>query len=138
MERLVLFLCGVWFWLTRNERSAPYKESAETLTAARDYLWTEYNSRASTQERGFLLIDQVEALTILERRGSEAAQTARRFESVMECYRMVLEDLATQSSFAPEAEMASFAKRLVAVPARQTVQTVPTSTPASTLVRQAA
>jgi len=94
MEKLVMFLCGLWLWLTGKRRSATYREGANTLHAARLYLISDYASRASTQERGHLLPDQVEALTILERQVDLADRTARRFESLTECYRIAIEELS--------------------------------------------
>ena len=93
MERLVLFLCGFWFWLTRKPRVSHYQEIAEFLDSAKLYLISDYNGRASTADRGGLLPDQVEALNILERRHAHAKQTSSRFESLGECVRMVTEEL---------------------------------------------
>ncbi len=94
METLVLSLYGLWFWLTRKYRAAVYNEVAHTLDSARAYLSTDYASRASTRARGFLLPDQVEALTILDRHVALVASTSQRFESLRECRRFVAEELA--------------------------------------------
>lgn len=94
MERLVLFLCGLWFWLTRKSRSLYYRRIVEELDAARDYLLTEYYGCWSTRDRGFLLASQIEALTILEHQRALLSYTSRRFESLTDCCQMVAEELA--------------------------------------------
>ena len=93
MEKLVLFLCGLWFWLTRKRRTTRYNQVAETLHSARTYLWSDYASRASARDRGSLLPHQVEALTILERQTALASHTSSRFHSLTECCRLVTEEL---------------------------------------------
>lgn len=94
MENLVLSLYGLWFWLTRKYRAAAYNEVAQTLGSARTYLITDYASRASTRDRGFLLPNQIEALRILDRHGALVAHTSRRFASLSECRKFVAEELA--------------------------------------------
>jgi hypothetical protein len=94
METLVLNLCGFWLWLTRKSRTSRYTEVADSLASARTYLWTDYASRASTRDRGFLLPAQVEALTILERQATLVTQTSRRFDSLSECRKLITEELA--------------------------------------------
>ncbi len=94
METLVLSLYGLWFWLTRKYRAAVYNEVAQTLDSARTYLITDYASRASTRARGFLLPDQIEALTILDRHTALVTRTSRRFHSLRECRKFVAEELA--------------------------------------------
>jgi hypothetical protein len=96
MERLVLFLCGLWLWLTRKRRADRYTQVAGTLHSAHLYLWSDYVNRASTRDRGALLPDQIEALTILERQVALAAHTSRRFATLGECCRLATEEL-TQS-----------------------------------------
>jgi len=93
MEKLVLFLCGLWLWLTRKRRATRYTQVANTLQSAHLYLVRDYANRASTQARGALLPDQLEALTILERQVALAAHTSRRFHSLTECYRLATEEL---------------------------------------------
>jgi hypothetical protein len=93
MERLVLFLCGLWLWLTRKRRATRYVEVAGTLHSARLYLWSDYANRASTRDRGSLLPDQLEALSILERQVSLVTETSRRFDTLTECCRFVTEEL---------------------------------------------
>lgn len=93
METIVLYLCGFWFWLTRRFRMRSYAEAAEVLAAARAYLVRDFAARASTRDRGSLLPDQIEALTLLERHRKLAARTIRRLESLSECCRFVIEEL---------------------------------------------
>jgi hypothetical protein len=93
MERLVLFLCGLWLWLTRKRRATRYTEVAGTLHSARLYLWSDYANRASTRDRGALLPDQLEALSILERQVSLATEMSQRFSTLTECCRLVTEEL---------------------------------------------
>jgi hypothetical protein len=93
LETLVFSLCGFWLWLTRKSRTSRYSEVADTLASARTYLWTDWTSRASTQARGFLLPEQAEALTILDRQAEFLAQTSRRFHSLRECRKLVVEEL---------------------------------------------
>lgn len=93
METMVLYLCGFWFWLTRSFRMESYGEAAETLRAARAYLVHDFAQRASTRDRGGLLPEQTEALAMLDRHSRFARRSARRFESLAECYRFVVEEL---------------------------------------------
>ena len=93
MEKLVLFLCGLWLWITRKRRSLHYREVASTLNSAHLYLVSDYATRASTRDRGSLLPHQVEALNILERQVAVVSQTSDRFDSLTECCRIVLEEL---------------------------------------------
>ena len=94
MERLVLFLCGLWLWLTRKRRASRYSEVANTLHSARLYLVTDFTSRASTRDRGALLPDQIEAIRILERQGALVTHTSLRFATLAECCRLATEELA--------------------------------------------
>ncbi len=100
MEKLVLKLCGLWFWLTRKSRTKRYSEVANSLTSARIYLFSDYTSRASTRDRGLLLPHHVEALAILERHIALTYNTANRFDSLNECCKFVTEELADQSKAA--------------------------------------
>lgn len=93
METIVLYICGLWFWMTRSFRMDSYREAAETLKTARAYLAKDFAARASTRDRGGLLADQMEALALLERRGKLAARNVRRFESLSECCHFVIEEL---------------------------------------------
>jgi hypothetical protein len=93
MEKLVLFLCGLWLWITRKRRSLLYREVAGTLNSAHLYLFSDYATRASTRDRGFLLPNQIEALTILERQVAVVSQTSSRFDSLTECCRIAIEEL---------------------------------------------
>jgi len=93
MEILVLNLCGLWLWVTRKSRTSRYSEVAGTLASARSYLWTDYSSRASTLDRGFLLPEQIEALTILERQTALVTHTSQRFDSLSECRKIITEEL---------------------------------------------
>ena len=97
METLVLNLYGLWFWLTREYRSAHYSEAADTLNSARAYLLGDFCSRASTRDRGSLLPHQIEALAILEQHSTHVERTSRRFATLSECCRFVTEEL-TQSA----------------------------------------
>jgi hypothetical protein len=93
METLVLHLCGLWLWLTRKSRTSRYTEVAGTLDSARTYLWSDYANRASTRDRGALLPEHIEALSILERQAKLVAQTSLRFDSITECRKLVTEEL---------------------------------------------
>ena len=93
MEKLVLSLYGLWFWITRKYRATVYSEAAETLNAARSYLYSDFATRASTRDRGFLLPDQEEAIAILDRHGALVTDTSRRFDSLTECVKYVEEEL---------------------------------------------
>jgi hypothetical protein len=93
MEKLVLNLCGLWFWLTRKSRTNRYSEVANSLTSARLYLFSDYTSRASTRDRGRLLPHHIEALTILERHIAFTYNTAHRFDTLDECCKFVTEEL---------------------------------------------
>jgi hypothetical protein len=100
METLVLSVYGFWFWLTRKYRAAIYNDVAQTLDSARAYLITDYNNRASTRARGFLLSDQVEALTILDRHVDLVSRASQRFDSLSECVKFVAEELSEPSKAA--------------------------------------
>lgn len=93
METTILYLYGLWFWLTRKFRMESYAEAAEVLDAARAHLEHDFAARASTRDRGHLLPDQIEALALLEERGTFAARTAFRLKSLSECCRFVIEEL---------------------------------------------
>lgn len=94
MENVVLSLYGLWFWLTRKYRAAVYHDVANQLHSARIYLYSDYATRASTRDRGFLLPDQIEALNILDRHVALVANTTQRFDSLSECRKFVAEELA--------------------------------------------
>ncbi len=94
MEKLVLLLCGLWLWLTGKSQASHYKEAAEFLSSARLYLISDYQNRASTRDRGSMLPDQVEALSILDEQIAHMSDMARRFESFSECYRFATEELS--------------------------------------------
>lgn len=94
MEKLVLSLCGLWFWLTRKYRATQYREAAEWLTSAYNSLEADLYSRWSTRDRGYILPFQAEALSILELHSRSTVQTANRFESLLECCRFIAEELA--------------------------------------------
>jgi len=93
MERLVLTLCGLWFWLTRKYRASRYTEVAGTLNSAWSYLRSDYATQASTRDRGALLPHQTEALSILERHTALVARTSRRFDTFSDCCEFVTEEL---------------------------------------------
>ena len=93
MERLVLYLCGLWFWITRKDRSTQYLHVAQCLSSAELYLSDDFNTRASTLDRGFLLPQHVEALSILQRQHAAAREASTRFNSLSECVRVVTEEL---------------------------------------------
>jgi hypothetical protein len=93
MERFVLTLYGLWFWLTRDYRATHYCEAASTLHSAHAYLLKDFANRASTRDRGTLLPHQMEALAILEQHGTLIDRTSRRFASLSECCRFVTEEL---------------------------------------------
>ncbi len=93
METIVLYVCGFWFWLTRRFRMDAYTEAAETLRAARAYLARDFAGRASTRDRGQLLPEQLEAIAILDRHCAIASHASRRFDSLGECCRFVIEEL---------------------------------------------
>src|SRR6185437_14176896 len=93
METIVLYICGFWFWLTRNFRMDSYREAGATLKAARAYLVRDFAHRASTRDRGHLLPDQIEALALLDRHSRFATRTVRRLESLSECCHFVIEEL---------------------------------------------
>jgi hypothetical protein len=94
MEALVLYLSGLWLWLTRKSRTSRYSEVAHSLASARTYLWSDYATRASTRDRGFLLAEHVEALTILDRQAALVSQTSHRFDSLSECRKLISEELS--------------------------------------------
>jgi len=79
--------------LTRKFRVDSYNEAAEALRAARRYLARDLPAAASTRDRGQLLPEQLEAIAILDRHSAIASRTSRRFESLGECCRFVIEEL---------------------------------------------
>ena len=100
METVVLHLCGLWLWLTRKSRTSRYSEVAHTLNSAWSYLWSDYATRASTLDRGFLLPEQTEALTILDRQAALVSETSSRFHSLSECRKLITEVLGQPSKAA--------------------------------------
>jgi hypothetical protein len=92
METIVLNLCGFWLWLTRKRRASRYSQVADTLHSARTYLLSDYTTRASTLDRGGLLPEHREALTILERQAALVAHTSNRFATVSECRKLISEE----------------------------------------------
>lgn len=94
MEKLIFSLYGFWFWLTRKYRSAVYNEAATALAEAREYLWNDYATRASTVDRGWLLPQHLEALAVLERHSALTARNSSRFVSLRECIRFIAEELS--------------------------------------------
>ena len=94
MERVVLWLCGFWFWVTRRFRAGVYRQGADILSSAQEYLRNDYATWASTRDRGGLLPFHNEALDILEHQQAEAITIADRLESLAECCRFVTEELA--------------------------------------------
>jgi len=93
MERLVIYLCGFWFWMTPRHQSSRYQEVAEFLNSAKLHLISDFNSRWSTRDRGFLIPPQVEALRILEQLQSLASQPPSRLQSLSECLQHDSEEL---------------------------------------------
>jgi len=93
MDRIVLTMCGVWFWLTRRRRIKAYSSAAYTLTLAHARLQREFYAQASTRDRGTLLPGQLEALGILESHAISTYQWASRFHSLRECCRFVFGEL---------------------------------------------
>ena len=104
MEKFVLSLCGLWFWLTRKYRTTHYNQAAGTLNSALNYLSADFCTRASTRDRGFLLPHHAEAIAILERHAAVITKTSLRFDSLVECCRYVTEELvgATAVSETPQ------------------------------------
>lgn len=93
MDRLVIYLCGLWFWITPRHQASRYRQAAEFLNSAKLYLLSDFNTRWSTRDRGFLLPPQVEALRILEQLQSLASQPPSRLQSLSECVQLVSEEL---------------------------------------------
>ena len=93
MESLVIYLCGVWFWMTPRDQSLRYEEAAEFLNSAKLYLVSDFNSRWSTRDRGFLIPPQVEAIRILEQLQWMVSQPPRPVPSLSECVQLVKEEL---------------------------------------------
>lgn len=93
MEVFTLYLCGLWFWMTRRRRVTVYSAAAETLQLAHAYLMYDFSCRASTLARGQLLPQQREALSILQHHATDTYVTATRFASLRECCRYVAAEL---------------------------------------------
>jgi hypothetical protein len=93
MKRVVAYLCGLWFWLTRRRRVDVYCAAAETLELAHAYLLRDFASRASTRDRGLLLPQHNEALSILQNHAVETYVAATRLTKLRDCCRFVAEEL---------------------------------------------
>jgi hypothetical protein len=93
MERLVVYVYGLWFWLTRAWRVVVYSEAAATLELAHARLLQDYLSYASTRDRGMLLPFHHEALGILQHHAVNTYVTATRFATLRECCKYVSEEL---------------------------------------------
>jgi hypothetical protein len=115
MDKFVLSLCGLWFWLTRKYRTTLYSHAAGSLNSACDYLTSDFYNRASTRDRGFLLPHQAEALAILQRHAGLVAATSRRFSSLVECCKFVTEELAEPQAI-PETPLIPASQRVVFPP----------------------
>src|SRR5438270_9186395 len=113
MDKIVLSICGMWFWLTRRRRVNAYSEAAATLELAHAYLVRDFSSRASTRDRGLLLPEQREALSILQNHAIDTYVAATRFASLGECCRFVADELAHFTP-APSPAPVAVTPRLVA------------------------
>jgi hypothetical protein len=101
METTVLYLCGVWFWLTRKWRVAAYSDAARQLDIARMYLLRDFTSRASTCDRGRMLPHQIEAVALLERHAEQTLATASHFQNLLDCCRFVSGEIRQAASVSP-------------------------------------
>ena len=101
METTVLYLCGFWFWLTRKHRVAAYSDAARQLELARRYLSQDFNSRASTCDRGRMLPQQLEALALLDHHAEQTLATASRFHNLIACCRFVAGELREATNASP-------------------------------------
>ena len=93
MDKIVIALCGIWFWLTRRWRVDTYCAAAETLELAHAYLLRDFATRASTRDRGILLPQHHEALSILQHHAVDTYVTATRFANFRDCCRFVAEEM---------------------------------------------
>ncbi|HEX3569671.1 MAG TPA: hypothetical protein VHU44_02495 [Acidobacteriaceae bacterium] len=98
MDKIVLSICGLWFWMTRRRRVTAYSDAAATLELAHAYLLRDFYCRASTRDRGILLPHQTEALSILQNHAIDTYVAATRFSSLGECYRLVTDELSRFNS----------------------------------------
>lgn len=103
MERLVVYVYGLWFWLTRRWRVDVYSEAAATLELAHAYLLRDYLSYASTRDRGLLLPFHYEALGILQHHAIDTYVTASRLATLRECCKYVAEELQQEELRAGQA-----------------------------------
>jgi hypothetical protein len=101
MDKMVIALCGIWFWLTRAWRVDTYCAAAETLELAHAYLLRDFAARASTRDRGILLPQHHEALSILQRHAIDTYVTATRFAKLRDCCRFVAEEMRALAAPAP-------------------------------------
>jgi len=98
MDKIVFSLCGLWFWLTRRRRVRAYSRAAATLELAHAYLLRDFTSHASTRDRGLLLPQQSEALSVLLHHAVTTYLTAIRFNSLRECCRYVGQELGAATT----------------------------------------
>jgi len=96
MERVVVWISGLWFWLTRRWRVHAYSEAAATLELAHAYLLRDYFSHASTRDRGLLLPFHHEALAILQNHAIDTYVAATRMANLRECCHFVGEELRAE------------------------------------------
>lgn len=96
MERVVVYICGLWFWLTRRWRVDAYSDAAATLELAHAYLLRDFFSRASTRDRGLLLPFHHEALAILQNHAIGTYVAATRLANLRECCQFVSEELRAE------------------------------------------
>lgn len=100
MEKIVYILCGLWFWITRRRRVRVYSQAAATLELAHAHLLHDFSCHASTRDRGILLPQQSEALSILQNHAVSTYLTASSFDSIRECCRYVAEEYAHMTAVA--------------------------------------
>jgi hypothetical protein len=96
MERLVVWISGLWFWMTRRWRVNAYSEAAATLELAHAYLLRDFFSHASTRDRGLLLPFHHEALAILQNHAIDTYVAATRMANLRECCQFVGEELRAE------------------------------------------
>lgn len=96
MERIVVYICGLWFWVTRRWRVYAYSEAAATLELAHAYLLRDFFNRASTRDRGLLLPFHHEALAILQNHAIDTYVAATRMANLRECCQFVSEELRAE------------------------------------------
>jgi hypothetical protein len=79
MEKIVLAMCNLWYYIRRRHYRLKLRQSQRKLRHEHTKLENDYFTRASTLDRGYLLPDQEDHLRQLHLRDLHHEETIRRY-----------------------------------------------------------